>query len=59
MSHYDSKEDDAITLVDAQGRTRVLRAPSKVQANNWGVAIETRTGCEAVGKHRFWEWPTS
>ena len=59
-SHRDeSKADDAITLVDAQGRPWELRAPSKVQANNWGVAIETRTGCEAVGKHRFGEWPTS
>ena len=52
----DSKADDAITLVDAQGRPWELRAPSKVQANNWGVAIETRTGCEAVGKDgkRMW-----
>lgn len=49
--HHDrSKEDDAITLVDAQGRTWELRAPSKRQANNWGVEIEKRTGCEAVGK---------
>ena len=59
-SHRDfSKADDAITLVDAQGRPWELRAPTPVQANNWGVAIETRTGCEAVGKHRFGEWPTS
>ena len=54
---YDkSKADDAITLVDAPGRTWELRAPSKVQANNWGVAIETRTGCEAVGKDKVGEW---
>eukprot|EP01047_Picozoa_sp_COSAG01_P051596 COSAG01_NODE_5343_length_4322_cov_122.044281_1_plen_698_part_00 len=46
----DKSKEDAITLVDAQGRTWELRAPSKVQANNWGVAIETRTGCKAVGK---------
>ena len=52
----DSKADDAITLVDAQGRHWELRAPSKVQANNWGVAIETRTGCEAVGKDWFNKW---
>ena len=43
--------NENITLVDAQGRTWKLRAPTPVQANNWGVAIETRTGCEAVGKH--------
>ena len=56
-SHRDvSKADDAITLVDAQGRPWELRAPSKVQANNWGVAIETRTGCEAVGKDWFGKW---
>ena len=52
----DSKADDAITLVDAQGRPWELRAPSKVQANNWGVAIETRTGCEAVGKRVTGMW---
>ena len=48
--------NENITLVDAQGRTWELRAPSRVQANNWGVAIETRTGCEAVGKNMYEEW---
>merc|ERR1711924_5155 len=52
----DSKADDAVTLEDAQGRPWELRASSKVQANNWGVAIETRTGCEAVGKDKYEEW---
>eukprot|EP01047_Picozoa_sp_COSAG01_P022009 COSAG01_NODE_1294_length_10874_cov_23.128062_7_plen_181_part_00 len=52
----DSKKDDAITLVDAQGRTWELRAPTPVQANNWGVAIETRTGCESVGKSEYNNW---
>ena len=53
----ESKADDAITLVDAQGRTWELRAPSLVQANNWASAIETRTGCEAVGKRDgYWLW---
>ena len=52
----ESKADDAITLVDAQGRPWELRAPSMVQANNWGVAIETRTGCEAVGKNATGKW---
>ena len=55
-TYDDSKADDAITLVDAQGRPWELRAPSKVQANNWGVAIETRTGCEAVGKDIVGQW---
>ena len=51
-----NKADDAITLVDAQGRPWELRAPTQVQANNWGVAIETRTGCEAVGKDEDGMW---
>ena len=54
----DSKRLESVTVTVGTTQLELL-APSAIQANNWGLAIEKYTGCTAVGKDRALRWNTT